>query len=198
MDLVSHLHPLLLDLNLDVCQQTAIALGRLGTPAATKILFQTLHPNTPESLAVELVRALGWIGTSEALHCLQRSLQLPLAESACQEILVVLGRVDHFDQKRQATQILLDLLHRNGTFESASARQAIALALGQVGDLAALNPLINLLADPRISVRLHVIAALKTLAPEAAYQRLEQLVQSENSDSELGRGIAIALEEWQF
>ncbi len=200
LDLVSHLRPLLLDLNLEVCRQTAIALGRLGTPAATSALFQSLQsPNTPEFLAIELIRALGWVGTSEALHCLQRSLiQLPLAPSVRQEILTVLGRVEQPDQKHQATQILLDLLQREATFaRSASARQAIALALGQLGDLAALNPLINLLADPQVSVRLHVISALKILAPEAAHQRLEQLVQSENSGSELGRGVAIALKEWQ-
>ena len=200
LDLVSHLRPLLLDLNLEVCKQTAIALGRLSTPAATTILFQTLQSlNTPETLAIELVRALGWVGTSDALHYLQRSLiQLPLA-SVCQEILVVLGRVDHPDQKRQATQILLDLLQQDSTFaQSTSARQAIALALGQLGDPAALNPLINLLADPHVSVRFHVISALKTLAPESACQRLEQLFQSESSGSELGRGVAIALKEWQF
>lgn len=201
LDLVSHLRPLLLDLNLEVCRQTAIALGRLGTPTATNALFQTLHSlNTPESLAIELIRALGWVGTSDALHYLQRSLiQLPLTELVRQEILVVLGRVDHPDQKRQATQILLDLLQQDGSFaQSISARQAIVLALGQLGDLAALNPLIHLLADPHVSVRLHVISALKTLAPEVAHQRLQQLVQSEPSDSELGRGVAIALQEWQL
>ena len=201
LDLVAHLHPLLLDLNPDVCRQTAIALGRLGTPAATSALFQSLQSHhTPEFLAIELVRALGWIGTSEALHCLQRSLiQLPLTASVRQEILTVLGRVEQPDQKRQATQILLDLLQREATFaQSASARQAIALALGQLGDPSALNPLINLLADPQVSVRLHIISALKILAPEAAHQRLEQLFQSENSGSELGRGVAIALKEWQL
>ncbi|PSB20314.1 PBS lyase [Phormidesmis priestleyi ULC007] len=201
LDLVSHLHPLLLDLNLEVCRQTAIALGRLGTLSATNALFESLQSlHTPEFLAIELIRALGWIGTSEALHCLERSLiQLPLAESVRQEILTVLGRVDQPEQKRQATQILLDLLQQEGTFaRSASARQAIALTLGQLGDLAALDSLINLLADPNVSVRLHVISALKTLAPDSAHQRLEQLSESENSGSELGRGVAIALQEWQL
>lgn len=199
LDLVSHLRPLLLDLNLEVCRQTAITLGRLGTPAATNTLFQSLQSlNTPEFLAIELVRALGWIGTSEALHCLQRSLvQLLLAESVRQEVFTVLGRVDQPDQKRQATQILLDLLQQESTFaQSSSARQAIALALGQLGDRAALDSLINLLADRDVSVRLHVISALKTLAPDSAHQRLEQLAASENADSELGRGVAIALQEW--
>ncbi len=201
LDLVAHLHPLLLDLNPDVCRQTAIALGRLGTPAATQVLFQTLQSRyTPESLAIELVRALGWIGTSDALDCFQRSLmQLPVAESVCQEILVVLGRVDQADRKRQATQILLDLLQQDGTFaRSISARQAIALALGQLGNLVALDPLISLLADPHVSVRLHVVSALKTLDPKAAHQRLEQLVQCENPNSDLGRGVAIALREWEL
>ncbi|MCY7321864.1 MAG: HEAT repeat domain-containing protein, partial [Phormidesmis sp. CAN_BIN36] len=201
LDLVSDLRPLLLDLNLEVCRQTAIALGRLATPAATNTLFQSLQsPNTPEFLAIELIRALGWIGTSEALDCLQRSLiQLPLAESVRQEILTVLGRVDQPDQKRQATQILLDLLQQDGTFaRSVSARQAIALTLGQLGEITALDPLINLLADPDVGVRLHVISALKALAPDSAHQHLEQLSQSEDPGSELGRGVAIALQEWQL
>ena len=201
LDLVSHLRPLLLDLNLEVCRQTAIALGRLGTPAAANTLFQSLQsPHTPELLAIELVRALGWVGTSEALHYLQRSLmQLPLAELARQEVLIVLGRVDQPEQKRQATQILLDLLQGESTLaRSASERQAIALALGQLGDRAALDPLISLLADSDLSVRLHVISALKTLAPDSAHQRLEQLSEREDSDSELGRGVAIALKEWHL
>ena len=200
LDLVSHLRPLLLDLNLEVCRQTAIALGRLGTPAATNALSQSLQsPHTPELLAIELVRALGWIGTSEALHSLQRSLiQLPSTESVCQEILTVLGRVDRPDQKHQATQILLDLLQQGTFARSASARRAIALALGQLGEITALDSLINLLADPDVGVRLHVISALKTLASDSAHQRLEQLSESEDPDSELGRGVAIALQEWQL
>ena len=201
LDLVSDLRPLLLDLNLEVCRQTAIALGRLGTPDATSTLFQSLQsPHTPALLAIELVRALGWIGTSEALHYLQRSLiQISLAESVCQEVLTVLGRVDQPDQKRQATQILLDLLQQEGTFaRSVSARQAIALALGQLGEITALDSLINLLADPDVGVRLHVISALKALSPDSAHQRLEQLSKSGDPGSELGRGVAIALQEWQL
>jgi HEAT repeat protein len=198
LDLVSHLRPLLLDFNLDVCKQTAIALGRLGTLEATKALFQSLQSiHTPEPLAIELVRALGWVGKSEALQSLHRALiQLPLTESVRQEILVVLGRVDQPQLKPQATQILLDLLTHEATFaRSTSARQSLALSLGQLGDPNALNPLIDLLADPNVSVRLHVISALKTLAPKTAHQRLEQLSQSEH-DSDLGRGVAIALQEW--
>lgn len=199
LDLVSHLRPLLLDLNLEVCKQTAIALGRLGNSEATKALFQSLQSiYTPAPLAIELVRALGWVGQSEALQYLHRALiQLPLTESVRQEILVVLGRVDQPDLKPQATQILLDLLTHEATFaRSTPVRQSLALSLGQLGNPTALNPLIELLADPSATVRLHVISALKTLAPETAYQRLEQLSQSEN-DSELGRGVAIALQEWQ-
>lgn len=199
LDLVSHLRPLLLDLNLDVCKQTATALGRLGTLEAANTLFESLQSiHTPEPLAIELIRALGWVGRSEALQYLHRALiELPLTESVQQEVLVVLGRVDQPDLKPQATQILLDLLTHKAAFtRSPAARQSIALALGQLGNPNALNPLIDLLADSNVSVRLHVISALKTLAPETAYQRLEQLSQSER-DSELGRGATIALQEWK-
>ncbi|NJK54047.1 MAG: HEAT repeat domain-containing protein, partial [Leptolyngbyaceae cyanobacterium SU_3_3] len=198
--LVSHLQPLLLDLNLDVCKQTAIALGRLGTLDAIQTLFQPLRSlSTPEPLALEIVRALGWAGRSDALQYLHQALtQLPLSETVRQEILVVLGRVDQPKLKLQSTQILLDLLrHQPSCTRSPSVRQTIALALGQLGEAIALDPLIHLLADPNISVRLHVISALKTLAPEIAHHRLKQLSQQENSNSEFARGVAIALQEWQ-
>jgi HEAT repeat protein len=37
-DLVNHLQPLLFDIHLDICQETAIALGRIGTATSAKAL----------------------------------------------------------------------------------------------------------------------------------------------------------------
>jgi len=49
--------------------------------------------------------------------------------------------------------------------QSPSVKQAIALSLGQLGDMQAIDPLIQLLADADAGVKLHVITALKQLAP---------------------------------
>ena len=53
-----------------------------------------------------------------------------------------------------------------------------------------------MLADSDDSVRLHGIAALKQLAPQQAYQKLENLAKENNLRQNLKQGIAIALQEW--
>ncbi|MBW4442458.1 MAG: HEAT repeat domain-containing protein [Plectolyngbya sp. WJT66-NPBG17] len=196
-NLVAYLRPLLLDLNLEVCRQSAIALGRLGTSQASTALYDALRsPHTPESLAIELVRALGWIGLPEALNNLEAALlQLPLSESVQLEIIQTLGRVEAIILKFQATEILLSVLP---LLQSVATRQAIALSLGQLGNVEAMNSLVALLADSDEGVRFHAISALKTLNTELAHQHLEQLAKIEPEESELGRGIAIALREWSF
>lgn len=196
-NLVGQLRPLLFDLNLEVCRQTAIALGRLGTSQAATALYEVLNSaHTPENLLIESVRALGWIALPEALSHLQSALlQLSLAETVQLEIVQALGRIETVELKSQAAEILLDGLPK---FESVGIRQAIALSLGQLGNPDAINALIALLADTDDGVRLHAISALKTLDAELSHQQLEQLAKIEPEDSELGRGIAIALREWHF
>jgi HEAT repeat protein len=62
LDLLARLKPLLYDFNWDVCQQAAIALGRLGTDEAADALFNVLKsPATPVPLQIDFVRAwAGW------------------------------------------------------------------------------------------------------------------------------------------
>lgn len=193
-NLVGQIRPLLFDLNLEVCRQTAIALGRLGTSQAATALYEVLQSqHTPESLSIEIVRALGWIVLPEALSDLESALlQLSLPERVQLEIVQTLGRIEAIELKSQATQILLNGLPE---LKSVGIRQAIALSLGQLGNPDAINALVALLADPDDSVRFHAISALKTLDAE---QHLKRLAHVEPEESELGRGIAIALREWHF
>lgn len=196
-NLVTYLRPMLLDLNLEVCRQAAITLGRLGTPEAAMALYEVLRsPHTPKNLAIELVRALGWMKLPEALNYLEDALlQLPLPETVQLEIIQSLGRIDSNTLKYQATGILLNVLP---LLRSAVTRQAIALSLGQLGNVEALNSLIDLLADTEDSVRFHAISALKILDADLAHRHLERLAQIEPEESRLGQGIAIALREWSF
>lgn len=195
VDLVAQLRPLLFDLNLEVCRQAAIALGRFRTPAAMTALSEVLSsPHTPENLAIEIIRALGWSNTLEGLETLKVALmELTLTESSRLEVVNALGRVESLELKSTASEILLTVLRSK---QSPLVKQAIALSLGQLGNVDAIEPLIQMLADPDVSVRLHVVAALKTLDPELAHRRLEQMEHSETGNSELGKGIAIALKEW--
>ena len=199
LDLVNRLIPRLYDFNLDVCNAAAIALGRLGTDAATAALYQVLQsPNTPVPLQIEIVRALGRVGTATALEYLRSCLN-QLESVTWQEIVTVLGRVEQPDLKFKASGILLDILKSAELPHlSPSVKQAIALSLGQLGDIQAIEQLIQLLADADAGVRLHAIAALKNLAPETAHQQLELLATKEALAPELKQGVAIALQEWSI
>ncbi|MBD2122555.1 HEAT repeat domain-containing protein [Trichocoleus sp. FACHB-262] len=199
LDVVALLRDRLWDFNLAVCQQAATSLGRLGTPAAAAALWQVLQSAaTPAVLQLEAVRALGWMQHSEALNYLHQALQLESLE-VYQAVLTALGRVEAPELKPQAAEILLAALaSQHPVVQQPHTQQAIALGLGQLGELAAVEPLIQLLATPDIGVQLHAIAALKQLAPEITHQKLQTLAADPAASPELKQGVAIALQEWQM
>jgi HEAT repeat protein len=193
VDWTNRLQPLLQDVAGEVAQQTAIALGRMGTPAAMAILNQallnqSLQPSHP-GLEVEIIRAIARVGTE--LDGLQAYLQNATATGK-QEAIAVLGRVENLQTKGQAAKILLQLLESQPDVRD---KQAIAFSLGQLGQFEAMDALIQLLGDADASVRFHAIAALKQLDPQVAYQRLEAMA-GEVLSPALQNGVAIALQEW--
>lgn len=198
LDAVALLRDRLWDFNLEVCQQATTSLGRLGTPAAAAALWQVLRsPATPVVLQLDAVQALSWMNHADGLNYLHQALQLESPE-VYQAVLIALGRVASPDLKPQAAEILLAALNRQpAALQPPDIQQAIALGLGQLGEITALEPLIQLLAVPDMGVQLHAIAALKQLAPEMAYQRLQTLSANAETSPELNQGVAIALQEWQ-
>ncbi len=194
LDLVNRLVPRLYDFNLAVCTGAAIALGRLGTDNAASALDQVLKsPNTPASLQIEIIRALGRVGTISGLEHLRSALNQLASVMLWQEIVAVLGRVEQ-PLTTKAAEILVEIL--SGPATQHEVKQIIAVSLGQLGEIQALGPLIQLLATTDSGVRLHAIAALKQLAPEAAHQQLQQLATNEAIAPDLKQGVAIALAEW--
>ncbi|MBE9170600.1 HEAT repeat domain-containing protein [Pleurocapsales cyanobacterium LEGE 06147] len=165
LDLVSHFQPLLYDLDLEICRQTAIALGRMGNDRAATVLFEVLQsPVTPTSFKLDLVRTLSWIETERALDYLAWTLTTE-NEPICQEIITVLGRVAEPDLKTKATQILLDFFQADSDRQNQpQLKQALALSLGELGKSQAASTLNLLAVDREKGVRLHAIAALKKLS----------------------------------
>lgn len=194
LDLINQLKPLLYDFNVEVCQQSAIALGRLGTDEAVQALFEVLlSAATPLPLQLELIRVLGWMETEKSIDCLQQTLKISTVDSAL-EIVRVLGRLDQSDFKAKAAQILRDFLNsQHPSVQSNLVKQALAQSWGELGYIGAIDALVGLLAEPAISVRLHVIAALKNFP--SSHQQLEQLATQQLTPA-LKEGIAIALCEW--
>ncbi|MEH2163579.1 MAG: HEAT repeat domain-containing protein [Nostoc sp.] len=197
LDLVTRLQPKLYDFNLDVCCAAAVSLSRMGCDDAAKHLFDLLiSPQTPIKLQLETIRALSWIETPSSLEYLQTAFNQSTSETLWQEIVTVLGRVQK-PQTTRTTEILLQILRsQHPATEIVNIKSAIALSLGQLGEIQAIEPLISLLADFNTSVRLHAIAALKNLDGEAAYQKLQQLANNAALTPDLQQGIAIALAEW--
>jgi HEAT repeat protein len=203
-NLVQHLTVGLSDPVLEVCRQAAIALGRLGNDDAIFALANHLQiPNLPVILQTEIVRTLGWVDTATALETLRQILNtsqtISLSSTSIQEILSALGRTTTPQRQVQAAQILLQLLQmQHPCLIVPEHRQQIALSLGQLGYAPSLDALVQLLADPEPSVRLHVVAALKQLAPQQAYQTLKTLSQTPLLPAALQAGIQAALQEWTF
>jgi HEAT repeat protein len=197
LDLVTRLQPKLYDFNLDVCCAAAVSLSRMGCNDAAKHLFDLLiSPQTSTKLQLKTIRALSWVGTPSSLEYLQTAFNQITSETLWQEIATVLGRVQK-PQTTQAVEILLQILRsQHPATEIVNIKSAIALSLGQLGEIQAIEPLISLLADSNASVRLHAIAALKNLDSEVAHQKLQQLANNTALTPDLQQGIAIALAEW--
>jgi HEAT repeat protein len=195
-DLVALIQPRLWDLNLEVAQQVAIALGRLGTPAAVQALDSVLKSAmTPLPLRISGIRALGWSHTPEALACLEYALSLESIE-ICEEVVSVLSCIEDASLTGRAAQLLVEQLHSNPVLQTPTLKQAIASALGHLGEPGAIDALIQLLADPDLGVRLHAITALKQLTPLSTYHQLETLAQDPTLTPALKQGISLALQEW--
>jgi HEAT repeat protein len=168
-NLVDLLRDRLWDFNLEVCQQAAIALMRIGNESAANALFTVVKsPHTPIPLAVTAVHRLGWMSHPTALDYLAEALTLPLSSEVSDSIIISLGRVESPALQPKAAHILINFLINflksetsNPEIASPKIKQAIAVGLGQLRQAIAIEPLKELLADDNETVRLHAIAALK-------------------------------------
>lgn len=160
--LVEQLAPLLYDLNIEVCQQAAIALGRMKTDEAAEELFKVLQsPLTPVTLKLTIVRSLGWMETAPSLNYLREELLAPEGE-ICQEVITVLGRIEASELRKKATQILIEFYSSEPTSaRQTQIRQALVMSLGELGQPEALELLQRFAEDEDKIIKLHAIAALK-------------------------------------
>ncbi|MGL5832801.1 MAG: HEAT repeat domain-containing protein [Waterburya sp.] len=166
MNFVKYLQPLLYDLNLEVCSQAAISLGRMQQPTATKALFEVLQADTtPIRLKSDLVKALAWSNLSSGITYLEQALT-NASELIIQEIIVVLGRTSTPKLKDQSVQVLINFWQQQPSpppLLSPNLRQALATSLGELRDRSAQPVLEQLATDSDRKVQLHALAALKKI-----------------------------------
>jgi HEAT repeat protein len=206
LDLVALLAPLLEDLNPQVAQQAAIALGRIGTSSAWDALDRTWRsPSSSEALKQDVIHALGQGEQAETLGRLEAYFQSLLSSEVedsaalhlCQVLIAELGGTHTEALRPVAASILINALSLPTPLgRSPQIRRAIAFQLGHLRCVEALDALIQLLAEADVSTRLHAIAALKQVAPVDARLRLETLAHSPAVAPDLCQGARFALAEW--
>lgn len=163
--LLEKIKPLLYDVNLDICRQAAFTLSRLQSSAAAKAIAKVLQsPNTPLSLQIDLLQALGWMDVPESLEYLAQTLATT-TETMGLETLKVMGRITEHHRKIQGTEILLKFWRGNPAATTPQFRKTFAYALGQLQNPQAYELLSAFAQDPDESVKLHAIAALKKIIP---------------------------------
>ncbi len=174
LNLSQQLRPLLFDLNLAVCQATALGLARFtDDQSVVTILTEVLRlAQTPTALRSSIILALGWIGTKPAIDSLISTLtldQLGLDQHQILEIIMAIGKTDH--EQIYASQILANYLQVNShksapilTGLTAIVKQEIATTLGNLGNPSIVTDLVQLLEDPDDRVRLHTFNAIAKLS----------------------------------
>ena len=164
LNLVAGLKPLLYDLNLEVCRQAAISLGRMKQDAANTALFEVLQAHTtPVNLKFDLVRALGWSAIASGISYLYQALA-NASEPVIQEIITTLGRTSTPELKPQAARLLLDFWHNRDRQYSPQTKQNLATSLGELRDNSTRQVLQQLVEDSDRKVKLHASCALKKLS----------------------------------
>ncbi len=163
-EIVAQITPFLSDFNPEVCQQTALTLGRIATPQSMEALFAVLKsPMTPVWLQLPIVRALGWCETEQAIAYLGQTFEWADSQ-ICEEIVSILGKQVKNELKQQASDLLINYLYlQKKDLQKIQIRQKIAIAIGNLGQKNAQKALELLAKDAEKTVRLHANFALKQL-----------------------------------
>ncbi|MCU0242959.1 MAG: HEAT repeat domain-containing protein, partial [Vicinamibacteria bacterium] len=131
------------------------ALGEIGDARATKRLVETLDDPGLQAAALEALRRMG----GAAMADLERAFQMTGPE-ARRMLVNLIGKIED----RRAVKLLLVAL----SDVAAQVRSEAALALGDVGSLDAVRPLMDLkMNDPVTDVRHAAAIALRKLSPRA-------------------------------
>ncbi|MEO0756796.1 MAG: HEAT repeat domain-containing protein [Cyanobacteria bacterium J06648_16] len=192
-DLLMPLQDCLWDIDLAVCCQAAIALGRLPLPQTVPSLEKLLAASqTPESLLLHAVRSLTWIDTETALTVLLECYEgLPAIAQ-----LEILRRLRQMTTARTRSVNFLRTLLQDTSRLPTEIKQAAALSLGQLGDETTFLALVPLLADPNQQVQFHCLRALEQLTPHDLAEQLQAVLDSGELPVAVQASIEAHLAAW--
>jgi HEAT repeat protein len=155
---------------LEIRQQAAIGLGRLGDARACEVLCKELKDRT--ELAPSAAWALGQLGQPESVPVLLEALNGNCGDSACQ-VALALGAIGAVS----AVDPLIHVLDN----DAHPAQPEAVTALGEMGDPAAIPALARKLNHPKF--RRDVISALGKIGTHQSVEILQDcLDQTESKD----------------
>ena len=143
------------DSNTEVCKAAVSALGDFENPRAVKPLLNLLE-NADTEIRMEIVQALGEIGDMGAAQGLR-----PLLQDENHELRI--AAIEAIGEIKDRGSESVDALIQALTDPDGAVRKKAAQALGEIGDLKALDPLSLLLKDENEEVRRAAAEALGDL-----------------------------------
>lgn len=201
-DLVERFLPFLEDTDVTVAIQAARSLGRLATDrGAIALTRKGCESDLDPLLQQTVIQVLGWMGSGTAMHGLMEiwqrlAPQLPLPERQMQDILTSFAGIRGTVERSAVAAQIMGLVRSPVLQHSKLLRAQAILNLGRLGEPKILPALVELLEDSDYTVRLHVVAALKQIDPDLAYDAIQQRTKDANLSPQLLEGLAIALQEW--
>lgn len=155
---------LLYDVNIEVCQQAAIALSRIKTEMAIDLLFEVLRKeNTPIPLRITTIKCLGWIETQSSLEYLDKALFLVDKDSII-EIIKVLGRINQENLKDQAVEILVNFYYSSHSLiKDNLVLKNLAYTWKQLGNVKSKIPLQELQKTDDLTIKIYATSALRSI-----------------------------------
>jgi len=169
LDILSQLHPRLMDLDPAICQKTAIAISHYPTAPSVEILAKTLaSPYTPEPLRLTLIKCLGWMETRDSLDALASVFRSPFHGQSLADLTLViqtLGRIKDHQHQFLGGKILLTFAQSDHPqSQNPELRKHLSHSWAQLRYLPARSLLQVWQNDADTTVKLHAQAALKRLA----------------------------------
>lgn len=202
VDLVSPLSRTLRSPHEAVAKESAIALGRLGTPNAIVALSNLLSQPRPTSVKIVAIRALGWIGNLPAVEALAEAFDYDapmIMPDVQQAIARSLSQVEAEELKAIAIPPLLRWIATQNAparIETFTLKQSVITALARLSAHSALDDLIQALSDPDPRIRIHILSALKQIDPKAAQTKIQTHLTDPAMPSEQRQLIIESLSAW--
>lgn len=171
---LSVIEPLLWDISLEVRRQAILSISRLQSPGAAQALAQALtSPYTPPLLHGDILRALVWTGTLDALQVIQTLFQggewnIQNRVEFFTDLAAAFELIERDDLKGIASDVLVEALSTldqdtSRGVDYGNVKRAIAHSLGHLGQPSATPSLTALLSEADKRVQLHAANALARL-----------------------------------